>query len=196
MDRGVTVAEVTYCNSISVAEHVVMLILSLVRNYIPSLQDRGRRRLEHRRQRRARVRPGGDAGRDGWRWSHRVSGPAPAEAVRCRPSLHRSLSSARAGAGAGRHLPPERRVARRRVRRRDDQYAAPPRDGAHVQRRDDRQDEARRVPREHSTRQDCRPRRDRPRAWKAADWRATPATSGSPSPHPPITRGARCPGTA
>jgi formate dehydrogenase len=36
IDRGVTVAEVTYCNSISVAEHVVMLTLSLVRNYIPS----------------------------------------------------------------------------------------------------------------------------------------------------------------
>jgi len=32
----VTVAEVTYCNSISVAEHVVMMILSLVRNYLPS----------------------------------------------------------------------------------------------------------------------------------------------------------------
>jgi formate dehydrogenase len=38
MDHGVTVAEVTYCNSISVAEHVVMMILSLVRNYIPSYQ--------------------------------------------------------------------------------------------------------------------------------------------------------------
>ena len=36
MDRGVTVAEVTYCNSNSVAEHVVMMILGLVRNYIPS----------------------------------------------------------------------------------------------------------------------------------------------------------------
>ncbi|MGQ0384496.1 MAG: NAD-dependent formate dehydrogenase [Gammaproteobacteria bacterium] len=36
MDRGVTVAEVTYCNSISVSEHVVMMILSLVRNYLPS----------------------------------------------------------------------------------------------------------------------------------------------------------------
>jgi formate dehydrogenase len=35
---GITVAEVTYCNSISVAEHVVMMILSLVRNYIPSYQ--------------------------------------------------------------------------------------------------------------------------------------------------------------
>ena len=38
MNRGVTVAEVTYCNSISVAEHVVMMILGLVRNYIPSYQ--------------------------------------------------------------------------------------------------------------------------------------------------------------
>jgi formate dehydrogenase len=36
MEAGITVAEVTYCNSISVAEHVVMMILSLVRNYIPS----------------------------------------------------------------------------------------------------------------------------------------------------------------
>jgi len=38
IDRGITVAEVTYCNSISVAEHVVMMILGLVRNYIPSWQ--------------------------------------------------------------------------------------------------------------------------------------------------------------
>jgi formate dehydrogenase len=36
--HGVTVAEVTYSNSISVSEHVVMMILSLVRNYIPSHQ--------------------------------------------------------------------------------------------------------------------------------------------------------------
>ncbi len=34
--NDITVAEVTYSNSISVAEHVVMMILSLVRNYIPS----------------------------------------------------------------------------------------------------------------------------------------------------------------
>ncbi|RSM84968.1 NAD-dependent formate dehydrogenase [Kibdelosporangium aridum] len=38
IDAGITVAEVTYCNSISVAEHVVMMILGLVRNYIPSYQ--------------------------------------------------------------------------------------------------------------------------------------------------------------
>ena len=36
IERGITVAEVTYCNSISVAEHVVMMILSLARNYLPS----------------------------------------------------------------------------------------------------------------------------------------------------------------
>lgn len=35
-ERGVTVAEVTYCNSISVSEHVVMMILALARNYLPS----------------------------------------------------------------------------------------------------------------------------------------------------------------
>jgi formate dehydrogenase len=39
IDRKITVAEVTYCNSISVSEHVVMMILGLVRNYIPSYQQ-------------------------------------------------------------------------------------------------------------------------------------------------------------
>ena len=38
IERGITVAEVTFCNSISVAEHVVMMILSQVRNYLPSHQ--------------------------------------------------------------------------------------------------------------------------------------------------------------
>ena len=39
IDRGITVAEVTYSNSISVSEHVVMMILELVRKlYIPSYQ--------------------------------------------------------------------------------------------------------------------------------------------------------------
>jgi formate dehydrogenase len=36
IDHRITVAEVTYSNSISVSEHVVMMILALVRNYIPS----------------------------------------------------------------------------------------------------------------------------------------------------------------
>jgi formate dehydrogenase len=38
IENGITVAEVTYSNSISVSEHVVMMILALVRNYIPSYQ--------------------------------------------------------------------------------------------------------------------------------------------------------------
>jgi formate dehydrogenase len=36
MERDVTVAEVTYCNSNAVAEHVLMSILVLVRNFVPS----------------------------------------------------------------------------------------------------------------------------------------------------------------
>lgn len=36
MDRRVDVCEVTFCNSISVAEHVVMTILALVRNFVPA----------------------------------------------------------------------------------------------------------------------------------------------------------------
>ena len=38
MERGITVAEVSWCNSVSVSEHVLMMILALVRNYIPSYQ--------------------------------------------------------------------------------------------------------------------------------------------------------------
>ena len=37
-EAGLTIAEVTYSNSISVSEHVVMMILSLVRCYFPSYQ--------------------------------------------------------------------------------------------------------------------------------------------------------------
>lgn len=36
IDNKITICEVTFSNSISVAEHVVMMILALVRNYIPS----------------------------------------------------------------------------------------------------------------------------------------------------------------
>jgi formate dehydrogenase len=36
IEHRITVAEVTYSNSISVSEHVVMMILGLVRNYLPS----------------------------------------------------------------------------------------------------------------------------------------------------------------
>lgn len=36
IEKGITVAEITYCNSISVAEHVLMAILALTHNYLPS----------------------------------------------------------------------------------------------------------------------------------------------------------------
>jgi len=39
MDNNVDVTEVTFCNSISVSEHVCMMMLGLVRNYIPSYQQ-------------------------------------------------------------------------------------------------------------------------------------------------------------
>jgi len=39
IDNKIDVVEVTFCNSVSVAEHVVMMILSLVRNYIPSYKQ-------------------------------------------------------------------------------------------------------------------------------------------------------------
>ena len=38
-ERNVTVAEVTGSNVVSVAEHVVMQILALVRNYIPAYKQ-------------------------------------------------------------------------------------------------------------------------------------------------------------
>ena len=58
------------------------------------------------------------------------------------------------------------------------------------------QDEARRLPGQHRARQDLRPRRGRAGAARAASWRATRATSGSPSPRRRTTPGARCPTTA
>ena len=51
IDRGITVAEVTYCNSISVAEHVVMMILSPGPQLSAVLGPGEGRRLEHRRLR-------------------------------------------------------------------------------------------------------------------------------------------------
>jgi formate dehydrogenase len=38
IEKGMTVAEVTYSNSIGVAEHTVMQVLALVRNYLPAYQ--------------------------------------------------------------------------------------------------------------------------------------------------------------
>ena len=110
IDRGLTVAEVTYCNSISVAEHVVMLIL-VARAQLPAVAPVGaRRRLEHRRLRLALVRPRGHAGRHRRRRPDRLGGAPAPEAVRRRAALHRPAPPAeRRRAGARRDLPPGRR---------------------------------------------------------------------------------------
>ena len=96
-EAGLTIAEITYSNSISVSEHVVMMILSLVRNYIPSYQLGGQGRLEHRRLRAAVLRPGGHGGRHRRRGADRVGGAAAAQAVRRAAALHRPAPAARGG---------------------------------------------------------------------------------------------------
>lgn len=62
IERGITVAEVTYCNSISVSEHVVMMILALARNYLPSREAvkgtaKAKRPQGQRRRRSSRQMP-------------------------------------------------------------------------------------------------------------------------------------------
>lgn len=102
----ITVAEVTYCNSISVAEHVVMLILSLVRDYLPAHRIAVDGGWKHRRRGLALLRPRGNGGRDRCRRTDRQRRPATTEAVRRSPSLHRSPSASDRGrGGAGRDLP-------------------------------------------------------------------------------------------
>ena len=84
-----------------------MMILALVRNYIPSYQwvvDGGWNIADCVV---ALLRPGGHAGRHGRRRAHRLGRAAAPEAVRGRPALHRPPPPARRGrAGARRHLPP------------------------------------------------------------------------------------------
>ena len=88
IDRGITVAEVTYCNSISVAEHVVMMILSGTQ--LHSVVPVGREgRLEYRRLRRALLRPRRHACRHRGRRPHRPCRAAPAQALRRQAPLHR-----------------------------------------------------------------------------------------------------------
>ena len=125
IEHGVTVAEVTYSNSISVSEHVVMMILSLVRNYIPSYKW---------------VIDGGwniadcvsssydleamEVGTVGCR-THRLGRSEAIEALRCQASLHRSASaSGQCRERPEPHLPPECRVDGARLRRGHDQCAA------------------------------------------------------------------------
>ena len=114
MERGITVAEVTYSNSISVAEHVVMMILSLVRNYLPAHQiavdggwniaDCVERSYDLEGMQVGTVAVGPD----------RLGRASPAEAVRGGAALHRPAAAAGGRrARARRHVPPRPRVAGR-----------------------------------------------------------------------------------
>ena len=164
IDRGLTVAEVSYSNSISVSEHVVMMILALVRNYIPSHQivldggwniaDAVSRSYDLEGMQVGTV----GAGRIGSAVLRRLK---PFEVGLHYTDRHRL--PAEVEAELGRHVPRDAGGARRRVRRRHDQRAASSRDGAPLRRGDDRPDEARGVSREHGAREDLRPGRRRPR---------------------------------
>ena len=192
IDSGITVAEVTYCNSISVSEHVVMAILALVRNYIPSYQwvvdggwniaDCVSRSYDLEGMQVGTV----GAGRIGSAVMRRLK---PFEVGLHYTDRHRLPAETEAELGVT--LPPDRRVARRGVRRGHDQRTSPSGDGAPLRRRADRPDEARRLSRQHRTRQDLRPRRGCGRLRIGTPGRDTLVTSGSRSPRLPITPGGR-----
>ena len=196
INRGITVAEVTWCNSISVAEHAVMQMLALVRDYIPQY---------------------GWVMRGGWNIADAASRSYDIEGMdvgvvaagriglavlkRMKPfdvNLHytdRHRLPADVEAELGRDLPPHRRIPGQRLRRGQHPLPVAPRNRGHVQRRAHRQDEARLVHRQHRPRQDLQPRCHRARPGERPACLATPATSGSPSPRPTITPGAPCPTT-
>ena len=159
MDKGITVAEITYSNSISVAEHVVMMILSLVRNYLPSYEW---------------VKKGG------WNIADCVERSYDLEGMNVG-----SVAAGRIGLGVLRRLKPfdvklhytdKHRLPEKvekelgltyhkdveshgqGVRRGHHQRAAASRNRAHVQRQADLQDEAWLLPHQYGARQDRRPR--------------------------------------
>ncbi len=130
----------------------------------PLVQMGGRRRLEHRRLRGALLRPRRHGRRHRSCRPDRAGGSAAAEAVRRQAALHRPAPAAGRGRKrARRDLPSQCGSHGAGVRRGYDQRAAAPRDRAPLQRRSDRQDEARRLPGEHGARQDLRPRCRGPR---------------------------------
>ena len=160
--HGVTVAEVTYSNSISVSEHVVMMILSLVRNYIPSykwvidggwnIADCVSRSYDLEAMEVGTV----AAGRIGLAVLRRLK---PFDVKLHYTDKHRLPENVEKELKP--HLPPERRVDGARLRRGHDQCSAASGDRAPLQRRAHRQDEARRLPGEYGARQDMRSRRGR-----------------------------------
>ena len=140
VEAGITVAEVTYSNSNQRLRARGDDDPRAGPQLHPLLPAGGRRRLEHRRLRLARVRPRGDAGRDRRRRADRERGAAALEAVRRRAPLHRPPSAAGRGRVGARRRPSTSRPPRMvpGLRRGDDQRAAASRDRAPLRRRDDR----------------------------------------------------------
>ena len=160
IENNVTVAEVTYCNSHAVAEHVVMSILALVRNFIPShdiilkggwnIADAVSRSYDLEAMQVGTV----AAGRIGLRVL-RLLKPFDVGSA-----LHGPASPAGGGGeGAEPHLPRESREPRQGLRRRYAELPVAPRNRAHDQREDAQVLQARRLPREHGARQAGRRRR-------------------------------------
>ncbi len=183
--HGVTVAEVTYCNSISVAEHVVMMILSLVRNYLPSHQwvlDGGWNIADC--VARSYDVEGMHVGIGGRR-SDRARRAAPAQAVRRAPALHRPASAPRATSSASSASPSTRPPRTwRRTATSSPSTPAAPRDAGLFD--DELLGKMRRgrVPDQHRARPDRRPRRRRAGAWRAG---SSPGYAGDvwyPQPAP------------
>ena len=161
--HGVTVAEVTYSNSISVSEHVVMMILSLIRNYIPSYQwiinggwniaDCVSRSYDLEAMEVGTV----AAGRIGLAVLKRLK---PFDVKLHYTDRHRLPEGVEKELRP--HLPPERRVYGPYLRRGYNQRSIAPGDRTPLQRHADRQDEAGRVSGKYGARQDLRPRCGRP----------------------------------
>ena len=192
-ERGVTVAEVTYCNSISVSEHVVMMILALARNYLPSwevvkaggwdIADCAARSYDIEGMHVGTV----AAGRIGSAVLRRLK---PFDVHLHYTDRYRLPTEVEQELGAD--VPRVRGGHGPALRRGDDQLPAASRNGEPVRRGDDRPDEARRLSGEHRAREDREPRCCRCRARETGTSLAMPATSGSRSRRRTTTRGGLC----
>ena len=160
---GITVAEVTYSNSISVSEHVVMMILGLVRNYLPShewvvkggwnIADCAARSYDLEGMVVGTV----AAGRIGQAVLRRLK---PFDVELHYTDRHRLDRDVERELGLTFH--PDAASMVPRLRRGHHQCAPTPRDRAPLRRRHVRPDEAGDLPRQYRPGQDLRSRRRRP----------------------------------
>src|SRR6266851_979452 len=104
-EAGLTIAEITLSNSISVSEHVGDDDPVAGPQLPPLLPVGGQGRVEHRRLRAAVLRRRRHGRRDGCRRADRLGGAQAAQAVRREAALHRRAPAARGRrARAWRHL--------------------------------------------------------------------------------------------